>query len=205
MVLDIAMAVLLAVGPSDAVLQHASGKRVTLDVAGEPIVGTITTWSDETVMFVGADGELRELWRDSIESVRLTPLVAAASCRTDAGCEEPSRCIEGACLVERSWVDALEDEGEARLSGGRRTLIAGGVFATLGVVALPIGIAMEQGRIGGGEGAGTGVWVTGTTFLAVGVMTSVFGAIFYGLGKSKLRRVHRYRSRPELLAGTMRF
>lgn len=200
--LDVALAVLLALGPSDAVLQHATGKRVTLVVEGEPIVGTIASWTGDAVLFVGADGQLQEVPRETIASVTLTPPVAAPSCRTHAGCEEPSRCLEGACRIERTYVDDLEVEGEARLSGGRRTLIAGGVFTTLGVVALPIGIAMDQGRIKGGEGTGTGVWVTATTFLAVGLTTAVFGAIFYGLGKSKLRRVHRYRSRPELIAGT---
>jgi hypothetical protein len=195
---NVVVAALLVAGPSDAILEHAKGQRVTIVVEDAATVGTIASWTESSVVFVDAEGALRELSRDAITSVKLTPV---PSCDSDAACQEPYHCVDGGCRIERGWIDALEDEGDARLTGGRQTLIAAGVFGTLGVILLPIGIAMEGGQISGGEGGGLALWLTGTTFLSVGVMTGVFGVIFYGLGKSKLRRVERYRSRPELIVG----
>jgi hypothetical protein len=145
-------------------------------------------------------------------AVIMTP--APGACADDDACEDPRVCIEGKCQLEASYVDALEAEGHARRKAGRRMLIAGPSVLAAGLILLPIGIVVERNGYDALSAEecwnrpsdtgvcdearkrlerGTATWAVGTAFIVAGVATTTLGAIFFGLGKSKLERSAAYR------------
>lgn len=200
---------------STTVLGAAAGERVALYAAGEELlrVGTLVAFDGERVVLSQHDGMLLEIDRKSIVSVRVlprppapVPIASAPACPTfecanDKHCDYPSQCIGGECLIDRAYVDALAEEGEAYRKGGRRTMIAAGVLALAGAVLVPVGVTVENNAGWATEdpnlvraNRGQAVWVMGTVALGTSVVTVLVGSLVHHVGKWKLRRARKYRA-----------
>jgi hypothetical protein len=196
-------------------LGAAAGERVALYAAGEerPRVGRLVAFDGERVVLSQRDGMLAEIDRKSIVSVRVLPSPPAAvpvattpacptfECASDKHCDYPSQCIDGACLIDRAYIDALTEEGEAYRKGGRRTMIAAGVLALAGAVLVPVGVTVENNAGWATEdpnlaraNRGQAVWVMGTVALGTSVVTVIVGSLVHHVGKWKLRRARKYRA-----------
>jgi hypothetical protein len=147
------------------------------------------------------------------------------SCFGDNQCEHPRQCIAGQCAVPLNYVDALEREGNARVKAGKWTMVTGSGLAGIGLLLVAVGIPVANatdrrfyqggcGYDGFGELNGPAgceplekrrytaydlySWA-GPIVGSLGALTLLAGAITYGVGKQKLKRVGRYR--PTAVAG----
>src|SRR5688572_29569467 len=105
---------------SDTTLHAVEGETVEItNSEGGTAVGRLETFGDDVVVLVLSDGQLVEVPRASIQSVKLAaaapapaspapPPAAAAPvnmCIGDESCEDPRVCIEGQCRVPAGYTD----------------------------------------------------------------------------------------------------
>jgi hypothetical protein len=192
-------------GLSEAAWGGLLDKRVRVETLGGTQAGTLSTQSSTTIVLILDDGSVLELDKSVVTSVKiepaapapagvpadapLVPAPAVAGCFDDNQCGHPRTCIEGQCVVSAAYVDALAQEGKARMTGGKWTMVTGAVILPVGLIMFGVGFGTDDFRQYGAEP----LELTSYGVMAAGGIVLLAGGIAYAVGKEKLERVERYR------------
>jgi hypothetical protein len=206
-------------GLSEAAWAALINKHVRVETASGAQVGTLSTQSPTTVVLILDDGSVVELDKSAITSVKVeepaaasgtpetapvVPAPAAGGCFDDNQCGHPRTCVEGRCVVSAEYVEALERQGKARMTGGKWTMVAGAAVIGIGLILGTIGAVRENKRYEeyisthpeGDDyyfGGSALAWAAFAGIVPVGAVVLLAGGITYGVGKGKVKRAERYR------------